>query len=260
MRQILSNLVSNALKFTPAGNVELQIWQVDWPRDDESRLRVHVNDTGIGLDEETIAHLFAPFTQADSSTARRFGGTGLGLAITRHLAEMMGGGIEVRSRVGEGSCFQVEVTLRRAGSEFVPSGDGIAHRLPEVRPGSVVLLVEDDAVNRDVVREMLVQAGCEVRMADNGAVALATLVHTAVDLVLMDCQMPEVDGFEATRRIRAQQRLGADGVTPLIVVALTANALVGDRERCLAAGMNDYLSKPLSQHALLGTLARWLPS
>ncbi|MBZ0153876.1 MAG: response regulator [Planctomycetes bacterium] len=366
IRQVVMNLVSNALKFTRAGEVIVTAMRGETP----DHLVVEVRDTGPGIGPRALARLFAPFTQADSSTTRRFGGTGLGLAICQSLITAMGGKISVRSAVGVGSTFRAEFRLPRrevdlqhlpgAGkrvlllancdsaaaslaarltrlgaavlhgtslSEPVPGGpvthvvlpaspgvtprlatfacqrlgvavlvtaptrqqaaalqsqlpDGVRVSCHPARSGLLgeflargshtastannpaahaalpcrrVLVVEDNAINQTVARRMLEQLGQTVHLAGNGIEALAALQQASFDLVLMDCQMPEMDGFEATRRIRA-----GEAPPRLPIIALTANSLKGDRERCLAAGMDDYLSKPIRMADLSTLLRRWL--
>ncbi len=366
IRQVVMNLVSNALKFTKEGEVVIAAERGSSP----DSLVIEVRDSGLGIEPRALAKLFAPFTQADSSTTRRYGGTGLGLAICHSLVAAMGGTMGVRSAVGVGSTFHVELRLPvcatdsqplpgrgkrvllmphcdtataslaarfvRLGAEVlhgtslsapVPGGpvthvvlsahgdatarlaafalqrlgasvlvtansrqevstlqpllpngvrvtchpartgvlaeflvqgsyatSGAAGQLPrESLPARRILVVEDNAINQTVVRRMLEQLGQQVHLAGNGIEALAALQQSAFDLVLMDCQMPEMDGFEATRRIR-----GAEASTRLPIIALTANSMKGDRERCLQAGMDDYLAKPIRMTDLASLLQRWL--
>lgn len=251
LRQVLLNLVSNAIKFTEAGRVTLRA-------DDASdgMLRIEVEDTGIGIASEQLAHVFAKFTQADSSMARKYGGTGLGLAICKQLVELMGGQIGAHSRLGSGSTFWFTLPLAQQ-SETIGTSETLA---VEKRPvmdsiGSLrVLVVEDHAVNRLLATRMLRKFGCEVEIAENGRIACDRTAQEAFDLVFMDCQMPEMDGFEATRVIRNREQLSG---RRLPIVALTANAMREDRERCLDAGMDDYVSKPYSPADLRRTLDRW---
>ncbi len=246
LRQIIANFLSNAVKFTQQGTVTLLLApsaayaQGVW---------IGVRDTGIGIPPDKVEILFQPFTQVDRSTTRRYGGTGLGLTIAKRLAEMMGGRIGVQSQLGEGSLFYVDLPLPPA-----PVPEQVAPKetdaLPEVFPGVRVLLAEDNEVNRKVAVRLLSRLQVQVDIATNGREALQKAIEENYDLVLMDCQMPEMDGYEATRRLREQ------GVqTP--IVALTANALEEDREQCLACGMNDYLSKPVQASQLRETLAKW---
>jgi len=254
LRHVLLNLVGNAVKFTPRGEVDVEVSSVPCP-DGRCDVRFAVRDTGIGIPHDRIASLFDEFTQADGSTTRRFGGTGLGLTIARHLVALMGGSIEVTSRPGEGSTFSFRLPLeagrpQTAQADARLGADAANLALPEAVSGRV-LVVDDQPVNRTVVVRLLEKLGCTVDSAADGSEALAAVSKQEYDLVLMDCQMPVMDGFEATGQIR---RLGGAGQR-VPIVALTANALAGDRERCLAAGMNDYLTKPI-RRAQLETLVR----
>ncbi|MCX8086268.1 MAG: ATP-binding protein [Rhodocyclaceae bacterium] len=252
LRQIFINLVSNALKFTERGRVEVACTLVG-RAGGRARLRGEVRDTGIGIAPEEQTEIFSAFTQADASTTRRFGGTGLGLAITKRLVELMGGTLGVESAPGVGSHFWFEVALEEAPVEALPKPPQAprAAPLPASFAGRRVLVVEDNALNQEVARRFLARLGIETVVAENGAAALERFSRERFDLVLMDCQMPVMDGYEATRRLRAA------GHT-LPILAMTAHALAGDREKSLAAGMNDHLTKPLGFEALQEALARWL--
>lgn len=255
-RQVLLNLVGNAVKFTDAGEVTVRI--TARAEAGATVLHVEVVDTGIGIEPEATAALFAPFTQADASTARRFGGTGLGLAISRQLVELMGGEIGVESTIGSGSTFWFTVRTCAETAQPREQDDTIADLA-----GTRVLLVEDNPVNRKVATAMLERLGCRVEIACDGAGAVAAVSHlrgspeaeTDFDVVLMDCQMPGVDGYEATRRIRASEAAGQLDRTP--IVALTANASSDDRERCIASGMDDHVAKPFNVTTLAAAVARW---
>ncbi|MBF0181652.1 MAG: response regulator [Magnetococcales bacterium] len=254
LRQILTNLISNAVKFTETGGVEVSVSRM---REQGERLwlRLQVRDSGIGISPENRELLFQAFSQVDGSVARRFGGTGLGLAITRSLADLMGGTIEVSSAFGEGSLFCVDLPMLTAVGAWPdvakPQAAATGAALP---PGLRLLLVEDDPVNQAVIRGML-QSTCEgIEVAPNGVAALRILAEKRFDLVLMDCQMPEMDGYRACREFRALEPPGRH--TP--VIALTANAMQGDRELCLAAGMDDFLSKPVRKGEILAMLQRWV--
>lgn len=247
LRQVLLNLVSNAIKFTEEGEVAVEVSGLG-TSGEESELRCVVRDSGIGLSEESRAKLFQPFVQGDSSTTRKFGGTGLGLAICRKLVELMGGSIGVNSTEGKGSNFWFNVRMdassdsgtASSGEAILPdaSARGLQHDLPSLR----VLLAEDSKVNQMVATLQLKKLGCSVEVVSNGTEALAARSHGAYDLILMDCQMPDMDGLEATRRIRALE--SEKGLLPVRIVAMTASALQGDRELCLQAGMDDYVTKP----------------
>jgi CheY-like chemotaxis protein/anti-sigma regulatory factor (Ser/Thr protein kinase) len=256
IRQVLSNLIGNAIKFTSAGRVLVKA-TIDRDTEAGGWLLVSVRDTGPGIPPERLEPIFFAFTQADSSTTRHFGGTGLGLTISRQLVTIMGGRIYVESELGKGSVFHVEIPvggdLRSVSVEsslpyFVePTGEKL--------PGLRVLVVEDNAINQTVAEHMLVRMGCEVTIADNGAVALER-IHEGFDVVLMDCHMPVMDGFEATRQIR---RLPSEAIRSIPIVALTASALPEDRTRCLEEGMDDVLVKPIRPGVLADYLSKFRP-
>jgi signal transduction histidine kinase/CheY-like chemotaxis protein len=243
LRQILLNLVGNAVKFTEIGRIDVVAWVI---RRNGNRVDVaiDVRDTGIGISPDAIKDLFEPFRQVDRGRARRFAGTGLGLAISKRLIELMGGSISVVSKRGRGSSFTLEILLQIGEPEEVPPLE-----LPlEIGRSLSILVAEDNAVNQLVVTGMLNFAGHQVTMADDGEAAVAMVVERDFDLVLMDLQMPRMDGIEATKAIRAL----SDPVKASVpIIALTADALSEERERCLAAGMNDYLTKPVRRDELL---------
>jgi PAS domain S-box-containing protein len=258
LSQALLNYASNAVKFTSSGGVRLRCRLLGEDADG-LHLRFEVHDTGIGIAPDKLPHLFSSFEQADASIARRFGGTGLGLAITRRLAELMGGAAGAASVEGEGSQFWFEVRLQRGGREALAiAADEPAEveaRL-RARAGRVRLLVVDDSeINREVALEMLEGVGLRADVAVNGLEAVAAARRQAYDLVLMDMQMPEMDGLSATRAIRA-----LPGWADVPIVAMTANAFKEDREACEAAGMNDVVTKPVDPAKLFAALARWLPA
>ena len=256
LRQILVNLMGNAVKFTTSGEVRLSAGPAAGKG--EGGVRFEVTDTGIGIRPEAQAHIFESFSQADYSTTRTFGGTGLGLAISRQLAELMGGELGLSSEYGSGSTFWFSVSMKVLDS--VP--ESLAHQLclPEgeqwERFDASILVAEDNPVNQDVVRHMLGLLGCRVVIVENGALAVTAAAQGGYHLLFMDCQMPQMDGFAATRAIRAREQ-ESGGHLP--IVALTANAVAGDRELCLAAGMDDYLSKPYGCSQLRDVLRRWIP-
>jgi signal transduction histidine kinase/ActR/RegA family two-component response regulator len=248
IRQVLTNLVGNAVKFTQAGRVLIG---VEWA---EARVRISVEDTGVGIPADKLVCIFEKFTQADSSTTRRFGGTGLGLAISKQLVELMGGEIGVHSRLGEGSTFSFTLPLATANQpEPDPLASPVRTALSILQ--ARVLLAEDNAVNSRVATHMLKKLGCHVDVAANGKEAVDMLEMLPYDLIMMDCQMPTMDGYEATQEIRRTQ--GERKRIPII--ALTANAMEGDKERCLQAGMDDYIGKPIQVDNLREILQRWAP-
>jgi signal transduction histidine kinase/CheY-like chemotaxis protein len=258
LRQILVNLIGNAIKFTETGGVQVTVRAGH--RAGEPILHFAVHDTGIGMTDEQIGRLFRPFSQGDASTTRRYGGTGLGLTISRRLARLLGGDIEVESTPGLGSVFTVSIdpgvtpgddTIRELrspdGDEVPTDGDSADEPLR-----GRVLVAEDNAVNQKLVRRLLEKNGLEVEVADDGAAAVRKALNARDernihDLVLMDMLMPVVDGYEATRMLR-------DEGYPSPIVALTANAMAGDRDRCLAAGCDDFLAKPIERPELLRVL------
>jgi signal transduction histidine kinase/HPt (histidine-containing phosphotransfer) domain-containing protein/ActR/RegA family two-component response regulator len=261
VRQILFNLLGNALKFTERGGVRLHAGTVPLGGG-RTRVTLAVRDTGIGLDAEQRARLFRPFAQADSSTTRRFGGTGLGLSIVRRLAELMEGRVAVESIPGVGSEFIITLTLLTAPADsplktlLRPAGSGPGPTPARDGTGPRVLVVDDHPVNREVLVRQLDLLGIDCDTADDGIQALAAWAPGRYAAVLADIHMPHMDGHELTRRIRAAEPAG--GIrTP--VVAVTANALKGEEERCLAAGMDAYIAKPVNIERLRTTLERWLP-
>lgn len=254
VRQCVANLISNAIKFTKDGAVTVEVgWRAKEAKD--VAVTIAVQDTGIGLDDETITRLFTPFTQADASVSRTHGGTGLGLAIARQLAQLMGGDVTVESQPGKGSCFTFEFAAVPA--EEVKGGKRALRKLdtlPEVgwREGLKVLLADDHPLNRKVARLFLEPFGVCVEEACNGKEALALLEKSAFDVLLLDAYMPELDGLETLKRLRASGESWAS----MPVIALTADAMTGDRERYLAAGMDGYVAKPIDQRALASEISR----
>jgi signal transduction histidine kinase/CheY-like chemotaxis protein len=274
LRQVLLNLTSNAVKFTESGAVRIEVSRLD-----QGRLKISVDDSGIGISAEQLDRLFRRFTQADSSTTRRYGGTGLGLAISKTLVELMGGTIGAQSDPGRGSTFWITLPLiagvqsqtdieapelPAASSAAVPTlvaavAEPVA---PPPAPGAAplgasrVLLVEDNFVNQRVAVYMLTKLGVGVDVAKHGREAIEMLGRSVYDLVLMDCQMPEMDGFEATRIIRDGRSAVLDHEIP--VIAMTANAFPEHRARALACGMNDFLAKPVDRPVLASMLEKWL--
>jgi len=264
LSQILINYVSNAIKFTEQGEITIRAMLLE-KNEKENLLRFEVRDTGIGMTQEEMAGLFQMFHQADSSTSRKYGGSGLGLAISKGLAELMGGEVGVKSEAGKGSTFWFTVRLGRAARPewFSPERDLSARQLQveelnaaeETINGAHILLAEDNPFNQQVAVEFLKSAGATVCVASNGKEALDLLSRERFDCVLMDIQMPEMDGLEATRIIRADPDMAE---TP--VIGITANVASEDRESCYAAGMDDFIGKPFKPHIFYATLARWLPA
>jgi signal transduction histidine kinase/ActR/RegA family two-component response regulator len=253
--QILLNLLTNAVKFTEAGSVTLHVSATPGP-ERAALIRIALTDTGIGIDPAHIEHVFEPFRQADVSTTRLYGGSGLGLTITRELVELMGGTIRAESQPGSGSTFTIELELATVGTagSRAPPTDGTAARVPAWQGSPLVLVVEDSPVNQIVAVRVLERCGCRTELAADGHEALQALARNHYDAVLMDCQMPGLDGYAATAELRRRETDGRH--TP--VIAMTAHAMDGDRERCLQAGMDDYISKPMKHAILAGTLRRWL--
>jgi signal transduction histidine kinase/ActR/RegA family two-component response regulator len=253
LRQILVNLLSNAIKFTPAGAVEVQVQTHSRPESPTHTLLFSVRDTGIGISSEQMKRLFQPFTQGDSSMTRRYGGTGLGLVISKQLCELMGGRLWVESQVDHGSTFFFTLPAQ----SFTPPAPAypaspmvldqqVANPLP-LR----IMVADDNPVNQTVILRILERLGYQADVASNGVQVLHLLHQHSYDLVLMDVQMPEMDGLSTTQQIRQQWSNGPK------IIALTAEAIAGDREKCLAAGMDDYLSKPIRLEDLQAVLQRW---
>ena len=239
IRQILVNLISNAIKFTDSGQVTVEMSVIDQP--EGQILRMSVADTGIGMSSEAIEKLFQPFIQADSSTTRRFGGTGLGLAIAKRLCQQMNGGIRVESRLGRGSRFLVELPTRAVPPPALDSDGEDAEPEPIGTPH--VLVAEDNATNQFVFSLFLRKLGMTFEMANNGAEALAAWEKRPCDVVLMDIEMPVLDGFETTRELRRREQAQSRGHTPII--ALSADAMLENRDRAREVGMDEFITKPV---------------
>jgi PAS domain S-box-containing protein len=260
LRQVLTNLAGNAVKFTEKGRVDISV--ASRPG---GRIRFCVRDTGIGIPANRIADLFSPFTQADVSTSRKYGGTGLGLAISKNLVNLMGGELVVQSRLGEGSEFSFEIPLRaagKAGSDGAPAELGASSKkqpaTPQMEPLDLhVLLVEDNRLNKVIAENFLRALGISrLSFAQDGLEALDSLRQSAFDLIFMDCQMPRMDGYQATRSIRELEKSG-ELAGRRKIVGLSAAAIRGDRERAMEAGMDDYLTKPLRKQELADCIRRW---
>jgi two-component system, sensor histidine kinase len=254
LRQVMLNLINNAIKFSSEGTIKLKISKRK-EQDSITELFFEVSDQGIGIEKKALGRLFKNFSQADESTTRRFGGTGLGLAITKQLVELMGGQIGVESQAGRGSRFYF--TLRLKIAKYQQLKVQVASTAPksDFLQGHI-LVAEDNIANQKVVGAMLKRMGCTFEFADNGFDAIRALALGSFDLLLMDGQMPKMDGYEATRRIRA----GEAGLPrkKIPIIAVTANAIKGDLEKCLAAGMDDYVAKPISQDDLHVKIQKWL--
>ncbi|UCV10710.1 response regulator [Dechloromonas denitrificans] len=259
IQQVLLNLVGNAIKFTERGSISI-IVTVQEEIDDQLLVSFEIRDTGIGISKEAIARLFNPFEQADDSTTRKYGGTGLGLAISKRVVQLMGGEINVTSTPDCGSSFRFSVPLGKLEASAQPTA-GSPHPLIDAEgilksrfPGTHILLAEDDLINQEVAKELLQDVlGFSVNIANNGREAVAQAENGRFEIILMDMQMPEMDGLEATRLIRTQPR---NSKTPIL--AMTANAFEDHRQACLSAGMDDFIAKPVDPDILFATLLRWL--
>jgi two-component system, sensor histidine kinase len=257
LRQICANLLSNAIKFTHQGQIDIST-HLNLLTDTKAVLTITVEDSGIGISAEQLSQLFQPFSQADISTTRKFGGTGLGLSITKRLCKLMSGDVTVKSVLGKGSTFnaRIEIELQTNGQVNIQkvASSFDSQNLSQLR----ILVVEDNEINQVVVGEMLKQQQIKFDVANDGLEALAILQHEAkhdrcYSLILMDCQMPNLDGYETAKRIR----LLSSSIAIIPIIALTANALAGEREKCFASGMNGYLSKPIEQTLLYKTLEQF---
>jgi CheY-like chemotaxis protein len=262
LRQILMNLVGNAVKFTGQGSIDVRV-ELAGHVDDEVVLRFEVADEGIGIAPDAQDHIFDAFHQADGGTSRRYGGTGLGLAICRQLAHLLGGEIGVCSRPGEGSTFWFTARLAVAaapaiaddGKAPVAASESTHVAAAPAASTTRLLLAEDNPVNRHVALAMLRSLGFTADTAVDGREAVEATARVRYDLVLMDCHMPEMDGFTATTLIR--EREASTDAPRVPIVALSVNAMTGDREACIARGMDDYLSKPFTRAQLGALLDRW---
>jgi signal transduction histidine kinase/ActR/RegA family two-component response regulator len=259
LRQVLLNLAGNAVKFTEAGTVS--VWLGTHLRP-PLKLAIRVSDTGPGIPAQALPRLFHPFVQADASTTRKYGGTGLGLAICRQIVELLGGEIGVESRVGAGSTFWFTVGVELPDEEALArwrEASRAKDRLPanHTATGCRVLVVEDNAVNQKVAAALLGRMGARVDVAANGREAIDACEKIGYDIVFMDCQMPVMDGYQSSTLIRSQEASRGNG-SRLPIVALTAHAMPGDSQRCLDAGMDDYITKPVSPNELASMLRKWV--
>ena len=251
LSQIIINLLHNAVKFTKKGGVAITVSSTKLEGDNHD-IHFAVKDTGIGIPEEKIGRLFQSFSQIDASTARRYGGTGLGLAISKKLVEMMGGKIWAESEVGKGSTFHFTIPAKTTLCEpidiFKPASFAVSDHQGQLDHDLSILLAEDNTVNQIVAKKMLKKLGYQADVAANGIEVLQALERQHYDVVFMDVQMPEMDGLDATKAIRQRWQKGPK------IIAMTASALKGDREMCLAAGMDGYISKPTKMEALRAAL------
>jgi signal transduction histidine kinase len=263
LRQVLTNLLSNAIKFTMSGQVVLKVEKLAWSEDrGKVVLRFSVQDTGIGITPADQIRIFQPFTQVDASFTRQYEGTGLGLTICQKIIQVMGGEMGVESALGEGATFWFTIALTlpkplpEKSAPATPAAPSLATSAKAEKSPARILIVEDIVVNQRLLIQILKALGYLSEVVNNGQEALVKLAEQTYDVVLMDCQMPVLDGYEATRQLRQSETTQHHTV----VIGLTAHAMVGDRERCLAAGMDDYLSKPIKIEDLEALLDRWLPS
>ncbi len=257
LQQVLANLLANAVKFTSAGTVAVHVSATPSLRG-RTEVHVMVADSGIGIELETLERMFEPFTQADVSTTRLYGGTGLGLAIAREIIELMGGTITADSQPGHGSTFRFAVHLEAPAAlngSLAPSPGRSSTPAPAWPTPPLVLVAEDSPVNQIVATRVLERCGCRVEVVADGREALRALATRHYDAVLMDCQMPNIDGYDATVELRRAEK----GARHTPVIAMTAQAMEGDRERCINAGMDDYISKPVRHADLINALRRWIP-
>ena len=250
--QVLINLISNAIKFTHQGQVKLRVRQLIVRRD-LYRVRFEVQDTGIGIPTESLPRMFQAFSQADISTTRKFGGTGLGLSISKKLVNLMGGEIGVTSEIGRGSTFWFEIPLNVA--ETVSSIVTEFDKTVKTSYAARILIAEDNVINQKVAVATLKKLGYQPIVVGNGREAIDALESQPFDLVLMDCQMPIVDGYEATKIVRLN---AARGLHLIPIIAMTAHVMAGEREKCLAAGMSDYITKPFDVRTLHALIERHL--
>ena len=257
IKQILMNLIGNAVKFTQKGYVKVKFIKLE---EDESSLtfKCEVEDTGIGISPSVIGRLFQPFVQADESTTRKYGGTGLGLSISKRLVELMGGEMGVNSIEGQGSTFWFRLRLPKSKNTVNAQGGSEAQAMinRDLAKLARILVVEDNKINQLVISKMIVGLGFNVDVVSSGPEALQCLLERPYDLMMLDCHMPQMDGYTVAGIIRQ----GDPYPQSIPIVAFTADAMKGDREKCLEAGMNDYLVKPISKAKFIRVLLKWVPA
>ena len=255
VKQILLNLLSNAIKFTEKGSITISVEEHKRSSTNHS-FSIHIQDTGIGISEEAQSTIFSPFQQEDASTCRKFGGTGLGLSISYELAKLLGGNLSVKSTKGKGSTFSLFLDLEIIDAENVSNPvddiDLTWSKSPKI------LLVEDNKTNQKLVQILLSKLSLHSELAEDGNEAFQLYTENTYDLILMDCQMPNLNGFDCTEKIRKFEKDSGRETVP--IVALTANTMTGDREKCFKAGMNDFISKPIEKNQLKRSIAQWLSS
>ncbi|WP_170246295.1 ATP-binding protein [Colwellia hornerae] len=257
LKQILINLISNAIKFTEQGSIDLEVELIVIDKE-KLNFSCKVSDSGIGLSKEQQQNIFTPFSQADNSTTRKYGGTGLGLTIVKQLCELMSGDIKINSTLDKGSCFAFNLVYGKPENDIADSTDKNVAIKNVNLSFKKILLVEDNRINQIVATKILSKLKLTADIAVNGINALEKLNSTSYDLILMDCQMPEMDGYQTTEAIRAGQ--AGKEHQDIAIIAMTANAMKGDKEKCLSAGMNDYLAKPIDIIKLQQKLTNWIPS
>lgn len=256
LRQILTNLISNAIKFTKTGGILIKVSSLESQRPGFASLQLTVADTGIGIPDDKLELIFQPFAQAESYTTRKYGGTGLGLSIVKRLVDLIGGRLWVDSKIGEGSCFHIVMDIALGEK---PSPIKVLEKIggtAETSTPKTILLVEDTPVNQQVAQKLLSKSSYTVTIAENGKCAVDLVQAQNFDLILMDIQMPVMNGLEATRRIRQHEQEGRLTRTPII--AMTANAMSADREECLESGMDDFIAKPFRMDEMLSTIKRYI--
>lgn len=255
LQQVLRNLLSNAIKFTAQGSVTLRVKLLK-NENNHSKIYFEIQDTGIGISESDRIKLFEKFSQADQSMTRRYGGTGLGLSICKNLVQMMNGEIGLNSVIGKGSTFWFTAEFKNGDQNTIKT-ETAKNILPEAKISGRVLIAEDNPINQTIAVKIVEKMGCRADAVGNGLEAVNALQLFPYDLILMDCHMPEMDGFEATKAIREFEK--QNNRTPIPIIALTASAMSSDKDECLQSGMNDYLTKPVDVQRIHSALQKWIP-